>query len=153
MGKRGFKAAPARLKIVKPGDVAKREQVAEQAKLEPASDAVKPPDYLKGRSLEIWNALAPDCIRIGALTNLEVIPFADMCRLMETIELAAGEVARDGITVDGQHDVRVRHPAITIANQSRAALVRYFDRFGIGAAVRAGMPLAGGGDGKDPWEK
>ena len=152
MGARGPKKKPAHLALVTEKSKTKRKILAERVSLEPDNDRVAPPDYLDGRALELWNYWAPDCKRRGVLTNLEVEAFADMCRTMEVIERCMSEVLRDGVTVEGAQGVRVRHPAITVANSSKQALMRYMDRFGIGAAARASLPKPDT-DTKDPWEK
>jgi hypothetical protein len=87
---------------------------------QPAPTTAAPPDTLTGSARELWQALAPELVRLGILTAVDREEFAVGCQLR-----AAGlrELDRTGPT--------------PYALQALRDSSRIFGRYGVGASDRA----------------
>jgi P27 family predicted phage terminase small subunit len=96
-GKRtGRPPAPTALKLVK----GERKDRMPKGEPVPSPGAIRPPAWLDGEALELWNEYAPDMIDKGVLTAWDVERFAHWCDAVAMRRIAVRNMAEDGIVVE-----------------------------------------------------
>ena len=93
MGKRGPRPQPTIIKIAK-GNPGKRP--LNHAEPKPAANAVEPPLWVSGKSLEKWQEVAPKLLAMGVLTNADVETLARYCTMHEQFVKYLDEVRQGG---------------------------------------------------------
>ncbi|PYF99257.1 Phage terminase, small subunit [Georgenia satyanarayanai] len=80
----------------------------------------KAPVGLKARGRRFWKETLEDF----ELTDGELNLLAEVCRTLDTLDLLAATIAKDGTTTAGSQGQIVMHPAVSEARQQRLALHR-----------------------------
>lgn len=141
----------------KPSTVAKLENYRKDrindAEPIPPETPVSPPSWLadmaqggpSGResALDVWNRLAPDLVSRKVLTAWDVDQFAMYCDAVVRHREAALDVARDGLTVEGQRGNEVKNPACQLVRDYADLAVKIGSRFGLSPADRAALSVKG----------
>lgn len=120
---------------------------------------VDPPDNLPPGGELIWNALAPELIRLGLLTEIDLHAFTRYVRFLT--EYYDAEKKIDGklvIAIRYPDSDKVKYfqqnPYISIRNNAAAQLNRLEQQFGLTPSARArmiGLLQGGGGTPDDPY--
>ena len=150
MGKRGPAPKPQQLRVLH-GARASRTPVPPV----PSTIEVVRPDWLPASACGIWDRLAPDLVRRGVLTHLDVDLFATFCataavhrEAIRRLFDAKGE-AMPAVTTRGR---TVKNPAHQIVRDTAATMASLSGRFGLTPSDRAQMTLPPdrSGDGRGP---
>jgi P27 family predicted phage terminase small subunit len=141
MGKRGPRKEPTILKIAK-GNPGKRPLNESEPK--PPSDAILPPDWVTGVSLEKWNDVVPKLTGMGVMTNADIDTIARYCTMHEQFVKYLEQVRR-GLDVlvirDDAGKVKYMQstPAATMLSKLAASMLRIEQEFGLTPSARSGI--------------
>jgi P27 family predicted phage terminase small subunit len=75
------------------------------------------------------------------VTPADTAALVDLCTCVVRLAQAEAAIAEHGVLVDGYRGSLVKNPAVTIAMQYRAAVVRWCGEFGLTPASRAKLAL------------
>lgn len=126
---------------------------AAQAALVVTVGGVKPPEWLIGDGLAIWNERAPLLSQVKLLTEADTLSFARYCRNFGRWLKAVKTLDTEGETYESESahgKLRRAHPAFLIADRLERQLLAAEDRFGLNPAERQRIIAArmnGGGNG------
>ena len=141
MGKRGPKPQPTILKIAK-GNPGKRRLNENEPR--PAADAIQPPDWVIGKSLEKWQEVVPKLVGMGVMTNADIDTIARYCTMHEQYVKYLEQVRR-GLDVlvirDDKGKVKYMQstPAATMMTKLAASMLRIEQEFGLTPSARTGI--------------
>ena len=141
MGKRGPRPEPTILKIAK-GNPGKRR--LNQSEPKPAADAIQPPDWVTGKSLEKWQEVVPKLLGMGVMTNADIDTIARYCTMHEQYVKYLDQVRR-GLDVlvirDDAGKVKYMQstPAATMMTKLAASMLRIEQEFGLTPSARSGL--------------
>ena len=141
MGKRGPRPQPTILKIAK-GNPGKRPLNKNEPK--PVADAVEPPDWVTGKSLEKWHEVVPKLVGMGVMTNADIDTIARYCTMYEQFVKYLDQVRR-GLDVlvirDDRGKVKYMQstPAATMLTKLAASMLRIEQEFGLTPSARSGI--------------
>jgi P27 family predicted phage terminase small subunit len=142
MGKRGVKPQPTVLKLLK-GNPGKRP--LNQLEPQPARDAILPPAYLVGPSLDKWNEVLPGLLATGVVTNADVETLARYCTMYEQFLFCLAEIRA------GRDQIELKHPEtgelLNIkstpsglnSHKLAASMLRIEQEFGLTPSARSGI--------------
>ena len=141
MGKRGPRKEPTILKIAK-GNPGKRPINENEPK--PAADAVQPPSWVSGKSLEKWQEVAPKLLAMGVLTNADVETLARYCTMHEQYVKYLEEIRQGGdvlVVRDDSGNVKYMQstPAATMLMKLATSMLRIEQEFGLTPSARTGI--------------
>ena len=141
MGKRGPRPQPTIIKIAK-GNPGKRP--LNHAEPKPAANAVEPPSWVSGKSLEKWQEVAPKLLAMGVLTNADVETLARYCTMHEQFVKYLDEVRQGGdVLVVRDEAGKVKYmqstPAATMLMKLAASMLRIEQEFGLTPSERTGI--------------
>ncbi|MFZ0269931.1 phage terminase small subunit P27 family [Caulobacter sp.] len=136
---RGPKPKPAAVRA-QTNPVRSKRKPVEAAPVEAvAVNGVKPPAWLAGEGLEIWNLRAPLLAAAKLLTEADVGAFARYCRNFARWVKLSNELDKDGETYlsESAHGKLKRaNPVFLIADRIERQLLAAEDRFGLNPAER-----------------
>lgn len=142
MGKRGVKPQPTVLKLLR-GNPGKR--ALNTLEPEPARDAILPPPYLVGASLDKWHQVLPGLIATGVVTNADVETLARYCTMYEQFLFCLAEIRA------GRDQIELKHPetkellnikstpAGLNSHKLAASMLRIEQEFGLTPSARSGI--------------
>jgi P27 family predicted phage terminase small subunit len=144
MGKRGRRPEPTVLKIAK-GNPGKRP--INKAEPSPSADAIAPPDWVIGKSLEKWNELVPKLLSMGVMTNADIDTIARYCAMHEQYLKYLDQVRRGlDVLVMRDESGRVKYmqstPAATMMTKLAASMLRIEQEFGLTPSARSQISAA-----------
>src|SRR5262245_49393351 len=87
--------------------------VAADPKPDPAPSTA-PPRWLRGRGRRVWEAMAPELLRLGLLSKLDVATFASGCYWWGVFLRCARDMRKDFFVDKGGHG-RVPRPEVALA--------------------------------------
>ena len=141
MGKRGPRPEPTIIKMAK-GNPGKRPLNKNEPK--PAADAIQPPEWVTGKSLDKWNEVVPKLIGMGVMTNADIDTIARYCTMYEQYVKYLEQVRR-GLDVlvirDDAGKVKYMQstPAATMLTKLAASMLRIEQEFGLTPSARTGI--------------
>lgn len=141
MGKRGPRPEPTIIKIAK-GNPGKRSLNKNEPK--PAADAIQPPEWVTGKSLEKWQEVVPKLVSMGVMTNADIDTIARYCTMYEQFVKYLEQVRR-GLDVlvirDDAGKVKYMQstPAATMMTKLAASMLRIEQEFGLTPSARTGI--------------
>lgn len=145
-------AKPTKLKILT-GRGDGKDSAGRALPEEPAfeREAPEPPPWLTDEALEEWERVAPSLEALDLLKPEDRAAFAAYCETWARYVGAVAEYRRDGLTVINPDSGRVgKHPAVSIAENAGAQLVRFANEFGLTPAAERKISKApDGGEGSD----
>ena len=142
MGKRGVKPQPTVLKLLK-GNPGRRP--LNQLEPQPARDAILPPTYLVGASLDKWNEVLPGLLATGVITNADIETLARYCTMYEQFLFCLVEIRA------GRDQIELKHPetgellnikstpAGLNMHKLAASMLRIEQEFGLTPSARSGI--------------
>lgn len=141
MGKRGPRPEPTVLKIAK-GNPGKRR--LNRAEPTPPADAIQPPVWLAGASLEKWHDVVPKLVSMGVMTNADIDTLARYCTMYEQFLKYLGEVRQgNDVLVIRDEAGKVKYmqstPAATMLTKLAASMLRIEQEFGLTPSARTGI--------------
>jgi P27 family predicted phage terminase small subunit len=142
MGKRGPKAAPLQLKVVR-GDQESRINRDEPI---PAEADVKAPGWLSGEALEVWEYYAEDLEDKGCLTVWDVDTFAVYCTAVAVYRDCARKLGQDYIAQGGAGG-KIKSPYWQIMRDAAETIKKFSASFGFTPGDRASLRVDLAGDG------
>lgn len=107
----------------------------------PSEGDVRPPEWLDGVGLEVWQQLAPDLIERGVMTAWDVEAFAMACDQVRVYREARAHVEADGMKVPGARGGEVRHPLIQVMRDAQASFNSIAARFGLTPSDRSRLTV------------
>lgn len=100
-----------------------------------------PPTWLRGAALEAWAEIAPECQRLGLLTQLgDRLVLAGGCRWW-AIYREADQRLETGLTHSTRSNGRQAKPELAMAKKAFEAAMSVFTRFGVTPAERARLEV------------
>jgi P27 family predicted phage terminase small subunit len=116
----------------------------------PSGDVVKPEGLSAGGS-RVWDELAPICLAMGTLTTADLRPFATLCELQSTLQIAsAGKDApgfapfrmrpKDSSREDSPMVV-VIDSVLKLERDTATALRHFYEVFGLTPSARARLSV------------
>lgn len=139
MGKRGFKPAPTRLKVVK--GVAES-RINRDEPMPSDMGEIVAPEWLDGEPLEIWDYYADDLIDKGCLTAWDVDTFAIFCKAVATYRDCARKLG-DQYTAQGAAGGVIKSPYHQIMRDCDQTIAKFSSRFGLTPGDRADLKVGG----------
>ena len=141
MGKRGPRPEPTIIKMAK-GNPGKRPLNKNEPK--PAADAIHPPDWVTGKSLDKWNEVVPKLIGMGVMTNADIDTLARYCTMHEQYVKYLDQVRRGlDVLVIRDDSGKVKYmqstPAATMMTKLAASMLRIEQEFGLTPSARSGI--------------
>ena len=141
MGKRGPRPEPTILKIAK-GNPGKR--ALNKSEPKPPADAIQPPDWVSGRSLEKWQEVVPKLVGMGVMTNADIDTIARYCTMYEQFVKYLDQVRRGlDVLVIRDDSGKVKYmqstPAATMMTKLAASMLRIEQEFGLTPSSRSGI--------------
>lgn len=136
----GRRPQPTELKVLR-GNPGKRKP-NEQAPTPPVGEVVKPAGLSAGGSA-VWEELAPICLAMKTLTPADIRPFASLCELQATMQLAsASKDDRELVTLakaeEGASELKVVIDSVLKLERDTATALRpYYELFGLTPVARA----------------
>lgn len=119
-------------------------QDAAEREVKPESKALpRKPAWLVGEGGKLWSKLARSLHRKGLLDVWNADLFAVWCNEVGDYIEASRQVARDGLIVEGHHNVQRKHPALSVQRDAVPAIRLLGAEFGLTPAARAGLDLVG----------
>lgn len=119
---------------------------AEQS-LRAKTDKIKMPDWLleDERATQEWEAVVPELIRLGLLTNLYIFPIAMYCRTVSVIESIETDLEAEGRTIEytnvaGETNT-IENPKINILKKYYQIAKDMLKEFGLTPAAMASMAI------------
>jgi len=110
----------------------------------PVADAVEPPDWVTGKSLEKWQEVVPKLVGMGVMTNADIDTIARYCTMYEQFVKYLEQVRR-GLDVlvirDDKGKVKYMQstPAATMMTKLAASMLRIEQEFGLTPSARTGI--------------
>ena len=141
MARRGPRPQPSALNRLR-GHPGKRKTRRALEPPAPTAALLRPPRWLDAAAKAEWRRLAPELVRLGVLTLLDVGMFAGYCawfarwRACETELVALKRI----ITKTPSGYVRA-HPLVTMTRDAAKMMDLFASHFGLSAADRASMSL------------
>ena len=141
MGKRGPRPEPTIIKMAK-GNPGKRPLNKSEPK--PAADAIEPPDWVTGKSLEKWREVVPKLVGMGVMTNADIDTIARYCTMHEQYVKYLDQVRRGlDVLVIRDDSGKVKYmqstPAATMMTKLAASMLRIEQEFGLTPSARSGL--------------
>jgi P27 family predicted phage terminase small subunit len=142
MGKRGVKPQSTVLKLLR-GNPGKR--ALNKLEPQPARDAIVPPAYLVGPSLDKWNEVLPGLLATGVVTNADIETLARYCTMYEQFLFCLAEIraGRDQIPVNDPETGELLSikstPAGLNMHKLAASMLRIEQEFGLTPSARSGI--------------
>jgi len=103
-----------------------------------ASGALKTPNgriprgqMLHAEAKRFWRELAPEMIRVGLLTEIDVPAFLLLCEHYAVAIQAARTIAKDGLTRNDENGVARKHPLLQVLRDNSRAFRMYATEFGL----------------------
>src|SRR5262245_26664847 len=129
---RGRKPSPHNLKVIS-GNPSKRPL---KEPLRVGGAPPRCPSWLSSEARKEWRRLAPELIRLGLLTVLDVAVFGAYCETFALFLAITKLVAKDGATYRTANGLIKRHPAAALAQQAGRDLLALDSCFGLTPAAR-----------------
>ena len=130
MARRGPKRLSARELELRGSRLAQQRRREEEAAKERTPRRLDPPKWLSRRAKQIWRRTDGWLQHVRAAGDEAVL--ASFCQTYADYIEATEMIQRDGLVIKSpKHGGMVKHPAITISNQCRTALVRLASELGL----------------------
>lgn len=140
MGKRGPSPAPTRLKVVR-GDQESR--INRNEPLPSDMSTIRPPEFLDGVALEVWNYYEKDLIDKGCLTAWDVDTFAIYCNAVAIWREADILLRQNGLIAQGAAGGVIKSPYHQIKRDCDQTIAKFSSRFGLTPGDRADLKVGG----------
>jgi len=113
----------------------------------PAADAITPPDWVCGKSLEKWQEVVPKLVGMGVMTNADIDTIARYCTMYEQFVKYLDQVRRGlDVLVIRDDSGKVKYmqstPAATMLTKLAASMLRIEQEFGLTPSARSGISAA-----------
>lgn len=96
---------------------------------------IKPPPFVTGQALEIWNDTIANIAKNGIATEIEAHALGCYCRAVADLAEAQAQLDRDGLVVKTERGM-VKHPATTLKASAMDQIYRFGNAFGLTPASR-----------------
>lgn len=160
MGRRGPAPDPTVVRLLKgnPG----RRPLNKDEPVPPAGIA-KPPQWLKGRSHQVWELLAPILARMKVLSSADAHALALLCDAYAEYLDARDVVRKDGATYESRHfqmdeaghtveKVMIRpRPEVAMAQDAWKRVRQMMQEFGLTPSSRSRIEIPGSIEEADPF--
>ncbi len=133
MGRRGPKPTPtAMLRLVGSRELSQRTD-------EPKPPATAPvaPTWLSLEAKAEWRRVVPHLVKLGVIAKIDRAPLVAYCESWADYHAAVRAVRVEGKTFTTPHGYIAKNPMVTILNESRAAVLRFAQEFGLTPSARA----------------
>lgn len=148
MGARGPKPRPTHLKVLQ----GEQESRINRDEPVPSEGAVRPPAFLEGEALEVWNYYAPDLIDKGVLQAWDVDTFAVYCQAVsqyrECVKLLYSSDSGYGRFIDkGAAGGLIKSPYHQMLRDCVETIMKVSSRFAFTPGDRAALRVERGDSG------
>jgi P27 family predicted phage terminase small subunit len=103
-------------------------------------DALRMPPGLAPEVQKVWRRLIPAILEHG-LQPVDTPALVDLCTCVVRLQEAEAAIERHGLIVKGYRGGAVKNPAVSVAANYRAALLKWVDKFGMTPASRSKLVL------------
>ena len=107
---------------------------------EPLTVVPEPPKHLSASARRLWRELAPELVKVSALTSLDLDRLADYCTVRATVLECEAVIALEGRTIATPQG-RKRHPEMVTLEHARAELRALSGLLGLSPSDRARLKL------------
>jgi P27 family predicted phage terminase small subunit len=141
----GRKPTPVRLKVLL-GNPGKRPLPVEPVP-QTFAEIPAPPDYLQPEAAAEWRRLAPELLRLGLLTPVDLAAFASYCEAVGRWQLAVRLLAESGgkLTARGYRGRVITNPLVRVIGAAADDALRCATEFGMTPSSRARVGAGLGG--------
>ena len=143
MGRRGPKPTPsAALRLVGSRELEKRRDEPK-----PVLGVPLPPTWLSREALAEWRRVTPELTRVGVLAQIDRAILVGYCQSWSDYYESLKSVRESGVTFTTPGGNVVKHPNVSILNESRTAFLRFAQELGLSPSARARLnsaPKCGG---------
>lgn len=138
MGARGPKPKPPAL-VVLEGNRGKRK--INRAEPRPGVGRPRPPAFLSGVGLELWNRTVPELERMHLLTVVDGEALAAYCVAYGEFADSTEQIDRDGLTVTTSFGNVIQNPAVGIRHRAMQLMKAFAAEFGLTPSSRGRMVI------------
>lgn len=139
MAGKGRPRKPTSLKVLggekRPSRLNKDEPVFE-------TDEIAPTQALSSEELAVWNALLPDLVRAGVMTNADCHALTTLCQWEAQRRRALQIVTDEGITTVGAAGQLAKHPAFQAYNDAQGHVTKLLVEFGMTPSSRTRIKVS-----------
>lgn len=135
---RGAKPQPTALKLIK-GETRKERLNPNEPK--PVPVAPKCPPYVKGLARRIWKEYAPKLERLGILTEVDGLAFADLCLMQADFLHYRKRIEEEGDVFTTDKGYRGQDPVFVMAHKSLDKAKALFAEFGLTPSARTRLSI------------
>ena len=100
------------------------------------ADNIKPPDYLQGESLKMWEQEVPKMIASGVMREIDINAMATYCVIWARWMNAITQLRLYGDVIESPSGMPIKSPYLSIAKQSEDQMGKYESEFGMTPASR-----------------
>jgi P27 family predicted phage terminase small subunit len=118
---------------------------AAEPKIDPATLG-EPPGHLLSDGVLAWRHVGPLLVGSGLLTEADVGPFTRYCEALDQARIEASKIEAEGADFTTEKGFVCQHPAVNRRFKWLTEIRKFEDRFGMSAANRSGMQIAGKGE-------
>jgi P27 family predicted phage terminase small subunit len=137
MATAGRKPKPTALRLIE-GNREHRPINANEPK--PSPIAPRPPEYLTGKALSVWQELAPKLERLGILTEVDGLAFSALCiEWAEYVKLRTAEGESIQTFESGAKQVA---PEVSVSHKCLTQLIKLFGEFGLTPSSRSRLSIS-----------
>jgi len=102
------------------------------------------PDLLDADAQAEWDRIVPELEQHGLITAVDRAALAAYCAAYSRWAAAERIIAAEGILTEGAHGGKVKHPAVSVANEAMMMISRFCGEFGLTPASRSRVIGSGG---------
>lgn len=137
----GPKPTPTATKIIQ-GNPGQRPLNDDTLKVPPSED-IRPTVTLSPIASREWNRIAPVLHSLGLLTDMDKVLLAGYCEAWSRYQEAQAILTSEGVLVLGYRGSMVKNPAIQVAKDALADVIRIATEFGMTPSSRGRMHIPG----------
>jgi P27 family predicted phage terminase small subunit len=155
MGRRGPPRTATRVLKLRGTFRGDRHGAGAEPEYPPLEQLPDPPGFFDEIAVFEWNRIGPELVAKRLLTEVDLAPFTGYCLNVSRMVAAERKIAAMGLLVMTDFGPKA-NPAVMIARQSGAEVLKFAKEFGLTPAsrTRVEVPDAGGSKpAKDPWEE
>jgi P27 family predicted phage terminase small subunit len=104
------------------------------------------PDHLPPAAGELWDEVVTVLVAAGIADKVDKAALTALCVQWARSEMARVVIASEGYFAKGSMGQLVEHPAVKLEREAHMALLRFASEYGLTAASRARIAVAGGGN-------
>ncbi len=138
MGARGPTPKPTALKLLE-GNPGKRDVNKDEPKYSLTDGSRKPPPWMGAYGKKEWKRILPLLEKNGLLTDADYMALSGYCQSVDTWVEAEKLKRTEGLTATTSKGFEIQHPAVSIASNALASMLKFAREFGLTPSSRADL--------------